>query len=378
MQSVVSIVLNNFKNDSRVLKEALSLTGAGHEVTIQAYHDEGLSEREVVSGVNVQRMKLVSKILPKARVVQLFKYIEFVIRAAVNQRHQKIFHCNDLNALPVAFLVKKVFRKDIKIVYDAHEYETETNGLKGLEKTLTKWVERFLINYCDQVITVSDSIANEYSRLYEIPKPALVLNAPYLQSVDKQNRFREKFGISEDKVIFLYQGGLFKGRGVETVIDAFKSIKIDNAVVVFMGYGPLESYVKNASNQYSNVYFHEAVSPTVLLNYTASADFGICMIEDTSLSYRYCLPNKMFEYVMAGLPIIASNLYEMRRFVEECEVGVIASQNTANGLVEAIEAASQINLDLLASNIEVTKQVFNWEQQEKVLLDVYSSLGELA
>jgi glycosyltransferase involved in cell wall biosynthesis len=141
-----------------------------------------------------------------------------------------------------------------------------------------------------------------------------------------------------------------------------------------MGYGPLEELVSRASKEYENIYFHNAVSPDVLLNYTSSADFGILFYENNCLNHYYCSPNKMFEYLMAEIPVIVSNLYEMKRLVEDNKIGVVAKENTPQGLEEAILKASKLNKEELQKNIQKVKEIYNWEEQEKVLLDVYKEL----
>jgi glycosyltransferase involved in cell wall biosynthesis len=268
---------------------------------------------------------------------------------------------------------------DAILIYDTHEYETEVQGLKGLRKRLAKILERLGIKFCDRVIVVSDAIANEYVRLYDIPKPALVLNTPPYQEIKKRNLFRKKFGIAKERPIFLYQGGLGKGRGIETLLDTFERLHEEKErgqapVIVFMGYGPLEDQVKKAAQAHENIFFHPAVSPDVLLDYTSSADFGISLIEDVCLSYRYSLPNKMFEYLMADLPVIVSNLPEMRRIVEEYEVGVVAERNNPEGLKSAVEEAMRLDREALIKRIRRVKRVYNWEAQERVLLKIYEDM----
>mgnify|MGYP001770751853 CR=1 FL=1 len=374
MKKVTSIVLNNFKNDSRVLKENISLQKAGYEVQVVALHEEPLAEFEEVQNIPVHRVKLKSRGWSKQKLIQLIKYFEFIYKVVKQYKKSDIIHCNDLNSLPIGVIIKKFFNKDVKIVYDAHEYETELNGLKGIQKKLVKWLERKLIKYADKVITVSDAIADEYVKLYDIEKPSLVLNTPPYKEIQKKNIFRETLDILEDQTIFLYQGGLSRGRGIEILLEAFKTIDNENAVIVFMGYGPLESLIQNTSKEYKNIYFHQAVSPDILLDYTSSADFGISTIEDSCLSYRYCLPNKMFEYLMAEIPVIVSNLYEMKRLVELNNIGTVAKENTSQGLKEAIEEAVKLDKEELKTNIQKLKTIYNWEEQEKVLLDVYKDL----
>jgi len=373
-KKVTSIVLNNFKNDSRVLKENISLQKAGYDVKVVALHEKPLKEFDDVQNIPVHRIKLKSRDWSKNKIIQLLKYFEFIYRVVKLYRNTDILHCNDLNTLPIGFIIKKFFNKNVKIVYDAHEYETEINGLKGIQKILTQKLEKYLIKYADKVITVSDAIADEYVKNYNIPKPALVLNTPPYKKIQKKDIFRETLNIPKDKTIFLYQGGLSKGRGIEILLDTFKNIDDKKTVIVFMGYGPLEELVKNASKEYVNIYFHKAVSPDVLLEYTSSADFGISTIEDSCLSYRYCLPNKIFEYLMAEIPVIVSNLPEMKRVVKDNNIGVVAEDNNTKGLNEAIEEAVLLDQNELQKNIQRVKEIYNWEEQEKVLLEVYKEL----
>ena len=272
-------------------------------------------------------------------------------------------------------LAKKFYNKDLKIVYDAHEYETETNGLTGKKKKWRKFLERSLIKYANKVITVSDAIANEYVRLYGIEKPVLVLNTPAYVDLKKKNIFREKFGITHEQTIFLYQGSLAKGRGIENILTLFSKHIDKNSVIVFMGFGHFEEEIKKYTLKYKNIFFHPAVSPNILLNYTSSADFGISTIEDICLSYRYSLPNKMFEYIMAEVPVIVSDLPEMKRIVEDYKVGVVATSNSGKGLADAIKKATSMDKAELNTNIKKAKKIFNWEEQEKVLLEVYNELA---
>lgn len=373
---VTSIVLNNFKNDSRVLKENISLQKAGYDVKVVALHEEPLKEFDDVQNIPVHRIKLKSRNWSKNKAIQLLKYFEFIYKVVKQYKNSDILHCNDLNTLPIGFIIKKFFNKNVKIVYDAHEYETEINGLNGIQKTFTQKLEKYLIKSADKVITVSDAIASEYVKNYNIPKPSLVLNTPLYKKIQKKDLFREALNIPNDKTIFLYQGGLSKGRGIEILLDTFKNIEDKKPVIVFMGYGPLEELVKNASQEYANIYFHKAVSPDVLLEYTSSADFGISTIEDSCLSYRYCLPNKMFEYTMAEVPVIVSNLPEMQRVVKDNNIGIVAKENSSEGLKEAIEKAAKLDKEELQQKIKKVKEVYNWEAQEKVFLEVYEGLYE--
>ncbi|MFC4891885.1 glycosyltransferase [Pseudofrancisella aestuarii] len=376
MKKVTSIVLNNFKNDSRVLKENISLKNAGYDVKVVALHEEPLKEFDSIQNIPIHRIKLRTRKWSKHKLVQIIKYLEFIYKVVKKYKSSDTVHCNDLNALPVGVIIKKFFNKNLKLVYDAHEYEI--NDIPNQSKVSIKLkyiLEKSLIKYVDKVITVSESIANEYVKLYNIGKPALVLNAPPYKEINKKNLFRKNLGIKDNQTIFLYQGGLSKGRGVEILLDTFISIENENAVIVFMGYGSLENLIKESSDKYRNIYFHEAVAPEILLDYTSSADFGLLFYENNCLNHYLCSPNKMFEYIMAEIPVIISNLYEMRRLVESNKIGTVAKENTLNGLKKAITEAEGLDKEKLKSNIKKVKAIFNWEEQEKNLLEVYRGLG---
>ena len=372
------ISLTNLKNESRVLKETNTLISKKifQKIFIVGLHEKDLKIDEYVDkDRSIHRMKLKSRKLPKTIMFQIFKYLEFMFRTLLKYRTYdiKVVNVHSLGLLPIGVLFKLFYRT--KLIYDAHEYETETQGLRGIKKSFSKILEKVLILYCDRVTVVSESIADEYQKLYsKIERPFIVLNTPPYKKIEKKDIFRETLNISKDKTIFLYQGGLNSGRGIEILLDTFKNLHDENSVIVFMGYGPLKELVQTTSQQFTNIYFHKAVSPDVLLDYTSSADFGISTIEDSCLSYRYCLPNKMFEYLMAEVPVIASNLYEMKRLVEDNKIGVVAKENTPKGLGQAIKEAVQLDSEQLYENIQKVKKIYNWEEQERVLLRIYKDL----
>lgn len=375
MIKVVQTVFNNYTNDSRVFKTANSLSSEGYKVSVVGHHDINLAKSEIVNGVKIHRVSFLNRKITKSKISKLIAYIKYIKEALFYSSETDIIHCNDLNTLPIGVLIKKFYNKNVKVVYDAHEYETQKNGLHGIDKKLVALLERYCIKYADQVITVSDSIAHEYVRLYGIDKPYVVLNTPLKKKMAKQNLFRDRFNISKKQSIFLYQGNFGPGRGIEVLLSTFKLIE-SSSVIIFMGYGQLENKIKEHASHYRNIYFHEAVNQTVLLDYTSSADFGIATIENTCLSYYYSLPNKIFEYIMANLAVIVSDLPEIRQVIEENQVGVIAKESNVKGLIQAIKQATQLNKTIYLKNIKKMQDIYNWNNQEKVLFTAYKNLEE--
>lgn len=375
-KTVALLVLNPFTNDSRVLKEALSLKRAGYEPFVVALHEQGLAERETVHGIPVRRIRLLSRGWPKILPVQVFKYFEWLWRAFLLARKSDVAHCNDLPTLPAGAMARILSRKRTRVVYDAHEFEINDVANEARWKIRVKSImERFWIRHADATLTVSESIADEYVRMYGIPKPALVLNCPPLAPLPDADLFRSTLGISPDSLIFLYQGGLAPGRGIESIIGAFKDMPDDSRVVVFMGYGPLDAMIREAAAAHGNIYYHPAVSPDVLPAYTASADIGLCLIENLCLSYYYCLPNKLFEYLMAGLPVLVSDLQELRRFVEAHPVGRIVPRNDAGTIRDAVMAVDQATAREHAQAVLAARNEFHWQAQEQVLLAAYDAVA---
>jgi glycosyltransferase involved in cell wall biosynthesis len=263
------------------------------------------------------------------------------------------------------------------LVYDAHEYEIHrTQTAHPSRIWLNKQMEKFFIDSADAVITVSDSIAKEYTKLYRIDMPHLIYNCPALSMSDdkKYDIFREKFQINPNQKIFLYQGSFTKGRGVEIIIKAFSQMNDNKNVVVFMGYGPYLSKVKEAAKSSENIFYHEAVSINEIEKHSKSADWGLLTIENVSESYNLSLPNKLFEYAMAEIPILAFPTIEIKSKINEFKIGFCTENESVESLIDAIYKASKINKSQFKPGLKLLKSEFNWEKQEEKLIKIYKNL----
>lgn len=373
----IHINMNEFTNASRVLKQVKTLKNNNifKNITIIALGSENLPEYEVVAdGIDLYRLRLKTRNLPKSLFFQGIKYIEFLVRVVLLLRNinKSVVNAHALIVLPIA-LFFKVFCQS-KVVYDAHELETEQVGGMSTKKRLSKWLERKLIHKADLMLVVSESIADWYANQYGIARPPVVLNAPNKRELKTNNHFREQLGIREDQIILLYQGGLMVGRGVHLILDAFKKRTDDRLVTVFMGYGELETDIKKAAEQHSNIFFYPAVPPNVVLEYTSSADVGISLIENTCLSYYYCMPNKLFEYAMAGLPVLVSNMKDMSELVSQNNMGAVISDFSPEGINQTLDQFLQQDLVIMKANAYQVACDNAWEVQEKKMLAAYQGL----
>jgi len=375
MSVCLHVFLTTAKQESRFLREAASLLQAGActEVQLAAKWEPGLVEHEELApGVKVWRVRLRTLGLPKSLPWQLLKHLEWKTRIVRHARRVRpsLLVAHSLAALPVAVACKRA--TGARLIYDAHELETERNGLRGLRQKLDRWAERRLIRQCDAVICVSDSIADWYARAYAIPRPAVVRNVPDvpaggLPAADPR-LWRERFGIPEDHLIFIYQSGLFPGRRIEQLIRVFAVVK-PGRHLVFMGYGELEELVRAAAKQYPNIHFSPAVKPDEVLRHTAGADVGLVGVANVCLSYYYSLPNKLFEFLLAGIPSLMPAYPEMQRVVESTGAGWVVAEDDASWLA-AINRLDRVELKLAEIRMQASTGAYSWENEERQLLNI--------
>jgi len=370
---VANLVFNSFENDSRVLKESISLANGGYQVEVIAHLDKGLEAYEKTENYIIRRFSYISREQGKGILSKLGGYLRYVKLSVQHCKNFDILHCNDLDTLPIGFIIKRFFNKNIKVVYDAHEYETERHHQSKFDKKALKIFEKFLLKYVDKMITVSDPIADEYAKLYNIERPTVVFNTPFQIEVEKKNIFREKFNIPKEHIIFLYQGGLQPRRGI---LEFFELVKDKKEIsYVIMGFGALKNEILELTKTNPNLHFHDAVLPDVLLEYTSSADIGVCIEENLCKSWNLGLPNKMFEYYMVGLPIVVSGLQELKRFVVDNKTGYVIEdifdKEMFNTLLQEIVPTYKDKNE----PIERVKRIYNWQEQEKRLLETYAQLN---
>jgi len=367
------ISLTEFKNESRVLKEVNSILNYNivSKVYIASLHADKLEEEKIYKdNLILNRFKLSSKKLPKNIFIQIFKYFEFMFKIISFYKNKdiKIINIHTVSLLPLGVVLKYLYKA--KLVYDTHELETEIVGFGGIRKKLAKFIEKIFIKKCNMVFVVGENIANWYEKEYNIPRPIVIKNAPRFFELKKNNHFRNNLSIKKESKIALYQGGLSQGRGIDLLLQCFKKREDDKVVMVFMGYGELENDIKSLAKIKNNIFFYPAVDPDIVLEYTSSADFGISMIENTCLNDYYCMPNKLFEYIMAGLPVIVSNLPEMKELVEYYDIGVVADYKVES-VNRAIDEILDLNMGQIGKNIRKCAKENSWEEEEIKMINEY-------
>jgi len=206
-------------------------------------------------------------------------------------------------------------------------------------------------------------------------RPAVVRNVPMRTAAPegKSTVLRDNHNIPDGALLYLYQGGLAPGRGVETLLDIFADMDAHRHLVL-MGYGVLEDLVVDAARKSSNIHFQPAVPPGEVLYYTNSADIGLCLIENTCLSYYYSLPNKLFEYLLSGLPVLVNDMPEQRNIVEHFHCGWVVPPTRAEqaDLIVSIDTSklAQCRAGALAA-----AETFSWDAEAATIQAVYTELA---
>jgi glycosyltransferase involved in cell wall biosynthesis len=372
---IVSLVINNFKNDNRVHRMALSLSERGHTVRVVGLCKGDVAMREIANGVDVHRIRVRSLALPDHnKFFGAIKYTEYFIRVILLYRKWDIWHCNDFEAFLLG-LMAKLTRPRLILVYDCHEYEAERYSLGKWMRKFVSWGERNFIRYAAMVITVGPSIMREYERLYGTLNIHLVRNTPHLKPIQSSQVLRQHFGIRPDQKIFLYQGMISGGRGIEVLLEAFSRMPDDRCVLVVMGYGALEELVRKHAESSAVIFFHPAVPYGEINRYSGSADVGLNTPQNHCLSYYYCLPNKLFEYIQSGIPVLTNNLPDCRSLVEGEQIGEVIEEFTPAGVAQAVSRMAQADLTTYRSNLLRAREKYHWDEEVKAMHAAYSTIG---
>lgn len=165
------------------------------------------------------------------------------------------------------------------------------------------------------------------------------------------------------------------GRGIDLILETFDRFSFKNVAFVFLGDGVLTNKIKKHKKYGESVFYHPSVSGDVLLAYTSSADIGVSFGEDICLSHRYSLPNKLFEFIAAGLPVISSKgLLDSKLLIHKYQIGLTADNDDVEGFAKIVNNLSDLEIPNLKSNILKARSLFNWDTQEKKLIDLYDKL----
>lgn len=245
----------------------------------------------------------------------------------------RFYYACDVYSLPIAIDLKKIGKikgGDSQVIYDSREIYSQlgTYEGKGIKQAILTQAEKMYVRSVNKMVT-SGPFDSEYLKnhfKHELPYTE-ILNLPPFQNAKPNSILRNKLELNADELIVIYQGMLLKGRGIIPAMKAIKMLEKVRLVIVGEGeyYGELKKYVDE--NQLQNkVIFTGRVPYIRLHDITCSADIGLSLFEPISKSYELALPNKLFEYILANLPIVATNLKQMAHIIRKEEVGVLVDE----------------------------------------------------
>jgi glycosyltransferase involved in cell wall biosynthesis len=322
--TIVHLMFSDFVWESRVLRQAQAALDAGlaERIELIGYMDTGLKPFELInSQIDITRLAVPAlRFMPRLprRILQ-WVYWSFAAARSVQRNSVALVQAHSLAAMPAGCIAKN--KAATRLIYDCHELESERAGWGVIQKKGARIIERIVLGFADETLVVGRLIQQWYQSHYGI-KSAVIRNLPALPKQNLNaaqsgtNSLRQAAKIADGHLIFVYLGAIGDGRGVHLLIDAFKQLPA-NKHVVFLGRGELVEAIVRASKSHENIHWLPPVASNEVVRFIKSADVGLSIIEDISLSYRYCLPNKLFESRHAGLPVLVSDLPEMAAYLEE-------------------------------------------------------------
>lgn len=368
---VCHLFLSPFRNESRLFKElatAEKLFPADELLSIGIDKEGGEQTGKLLERYPFERIALRTDRLPKTLPFQLLKYLEWTFRAArrASASGAGILHCHSLPALPAAVLAK-LFGPAKSLIYDAHELETKRANMSSAKHRASALLERSLIRFADEIIVVSPSIKRHYESQYPGRPVHLLMNMPNRRQIVRDGNIRSAMGIPEDAPLVIYVGALGGMRGIEILLDAMSSVPDWHCL--FLGEGPLETAIAKAASANPRIHHHPPVPDSQIGSIVAAADLSYSVIDCSAESYRFALPNKFFQSLSAGVPVLVN-----RENVDMILVGA------DTGMVFPIEYQSDAVRALLERYETEPKlgeqHAFSWEDQESKLIDAYVARGE--
>ena len=363
-RAIVSVI-NDLVTDQRVHRTCMVLYELGYDVLL------------------VGKKKKNSKVLPdrvyKTKRMHLFFekgvcfYLEFQIRLSFFLLRNKanLLYANDLDTLFPNFLTSNL--KKSTLIYDSHEIFCEVPELLAtpFKKKIWLTLEKSIVPKLKYCITVNNSIAKWFMEKYTI-QFNVVRNIGDFSTVD-QLKSRAELGIPENKKMILIQGaGINIDRGAEEVVEAMQYLT--QIVLYIIGSGDVIGQLKQMCIEkqlQDKIVFIDKIPADILVHYTACADLGLTLDKDTNLNYRYSLPNKVFDFINAGIPILSSRLPELEALINKYQIGDFIDNHQPKHIATKInELLSSIDYSIWKRNTQLAKKENCWQIEKQHLIKV--------
>ncbi len=361
MQRIVVSVSNDLVTDQRVARVCHTLVDSGYEILLIGRH----SSKNLALKTPYQTTRLK---VPFSRGFLMYAFFNIQLFFRLLFQKKDILLANDLDTLLPNFLVSKLQGKPL--VFDSHELFSEIPELvdRPFTKSIWRYLEKIIIPKIRYGYTVSDSIADYYQSKYKV-NFLVIRNVP---ETTKESLTEYSLAIPDKKKVILYQGAINEGRGLELMIEAM--FHIEDAVFMLVGEGDIEDELMTKVKELGldkKVVFLGRLQPAVLRTISPQAAIGVSLEEDLGLNYRYALPNKLFDYIHAGLPVVVSDLPEMKRIVEHYDVGEVLVERTPKVLASLLIQLMEKGKAHYKPSLSRAIQELNWETEQTLLLDLF-------
>ncbi|HNR20313.1 MAG TPA: glycosyltransferase [Bacteroidia bacterium] len=373
-KKVIISVISDLATDQRVHRSALTLHEMGYDVSLvgrKLRKSLALDERPY----KTIRLNLLFE-------KGVFMYAEWHVRLFFYLLLNKccLLFANDLDTLLPNYLASKIYQ--LPIIYDSHEYFTEVPELQNnpFRKKVWKRVEQYIFPRLKHTITVNDSIAGLFYKNYG-KKPLVVRNVPLANNFNRVNNiafFKTENEIPEDKKIIIIQGaGINIQRGAEEAVEAMKHLP--DCVLLVIGSGDVYNTLLKLSAEHNvgeRIVFISRLPYSDLMEFTQIADVGLTLDKNTNINYRYSLPNKLFDYIQAGIPVISSDLTEVTAIVKKFDIGMVINNVTPSEIANAIKNLFRDNetYTTYRNNTKAAAAELNWSVERKKLEDLIRTI----
>ena len=418
---VAMFVYGDVSHDSRVLREAASLGAAGHRVTVVARPPDvlarrgGVERRDLFDILTVPvpwgwrrpwrflglPVRIVARVIDGLRpavtaeatvtwlVIWRLAGGGWVTAAARSAPAADVVHGHDLSALPAAIAVAR--ERGARVVYDSHEIFLESGAYARRPDWIRRRIarsEQAMLRESAALVTVNDALIDELGRRYDLPDPTVAIhNCPprWNPPIVADGRLRAALGVSEDVPVALYHGSFAPDRGFDQLADAILEPGLERVHAAFLGYGSRRAALEALAGDArfgGRLHVLDPVSPDDLLPWISGADVDVMALQPTTLNHRLSTPNKLFEAIAAGVPVVVSDFAAMRAIVLDDPAGPLGevcdptSPASIAAAIERIVAAPPGDrAELRQRCLAAAHERWNWETESARLLALYGSLG---